>query len=210
MKIILTQKNKIIGLLLFLLLVLVLLKLFSSQQKVPQIIETQPKEKSQQVALDTQIVFTFDQKITSEKWEVTFSPDLTAITQIKENKIEIKPSNPLKPNTTYQITLKNSLYKNFSFSLSFSTVPEVITPVTYGRGDPNFYNQIQKETTEEYPLLKDIPYKTEFWWIAYRGPLKLIVVMKKDSQGIRKEALDWIKSKGVDPETHKIEWKVSP
>ena len=76
-----------------------------------------------------------------------------------------------------------------------------------GIGDPNFRQSLQPTIEASYPLFSFIPFKTDSWSIDYLGPLKLKVILTKDTKEIRQEVLDWISSKGVDPATHKIEWK---
>lgn len=91
------------------------------------------------------------------------------------------------------------------------TIQETATPTLSapeGQGDPYFYKDIQQEISENYPLFKDIPYKTDNWSIDYLKPLTLEVILKTDSPQTRQEVLSWITAKGVDPATHKIEWKV--
>lgn len=77
-----------------------------------------------------------------------------------------------------------------------------------GQGDPYFFKDIQQKISENYPLFKDIPYKTDNWSIDYLKPLTLGVILKTDSPQTRQEVLNWITAKGVDPKTHTIEWRV--
>lgn len=85
-----------------------------------------------------------------------------------------------------------------------------ITPIDTPAYNPNleFRKSIEPIITNNYPLLDYIPYKTPFFSIDYTKPLTLQVVLVKDTSEVRQEVLDWIRSKGVDPSTHKIEWKL--
>lgn len=210
MKINLSKRTKIIIFLSILLILVVILKIIIPKNIAPQIIETQPKENDTQVPLETKIIVTFDQKIAPDNWQISFSPELSFTLITNENKLEIQPTAFLMEETKYLINIRNSQFKSFSYSFSFTTVSKpTISPLKTGLGDPYFYNEIQKEVSDKYPLLKNIPFESENWWITYRGPLQLKVTLKKDTAEIRQEVLDWIKSKGVDPSTHKIEWKVA-
>jgi hypothetical protein len=93
------------------------------------------------------------------------------------------------------------------------TVPVFPTPTVsplptsfWGHGDPNIEREIYKKTQNDYPLLPYVPYQTTNWKIDYKAPLTLEIVLKKDTPEIRQEVLNWIQDKGVDPNTHKIDW----
>lgn len=210
MKTNLSRKYKIIISLSVLLLLVIILKLIGPKEVLPQIIETQPNDNELQASPEIKIIITFDQKITTPGWQASFSPETAFTLLVNENKLEIQPTTFLKEETKYSVSVKNSQFKNFSYMFSFTTLSKSITPPSGGLGDPNFYNEIQKETADKYPLLKYIPFETKNWWVTYRGPLLLKVGLRKDTAEIRQEVLDWIKSKGVNPDTHKIEWKISP
>lgn len=69
--------------------------------------------------------------------------------------------------------------------------------------DPGFLPKKIEEISEKYPLLPYLPLMSEKFDLDYLSPLKLRVILKK---GTKEEVLDWIRSKGVDPQTHEIEW----
>lgn len=73
------------------------------------------------------------------------------------------------------------------------------------RGDPTFYEEIDKKLTKRFPLFPYLPYETKDFSIKYLGPLKLEIFLATESARI--QALDWIRSKGVDPTTHQIIFK---
>ena len=87
-------------------------------------------------------------------------------------------------------------------------IPQITIPVA--TPDPKireYYKKLDEDTYRGYPLFDYTPYETTNWKITYLKPLILVVTLKKDTPEVRQEVLDWIKSKGVDPSTHKIEWK---
>ncbi|MGB9637463.1 MAG: Ig-like domain-containing protein, partial [Microgenomates group bacterium] len=206
---ILKKQNIKLFLPLFLLLVILLALKRLSLQETIQVADSTPKNGETNVSLSPRITLTFNQKIPSDNWQIISSPEFSFKINIKQNVLEIQPEVSLKPSTQYSLSFKNQKIKTFSFLLSFTTLSVAPSSET-GRGDPHFYRQIEKDVNENYPLLKYIPFETKNWWITYRGPLKLQVTFKKDTPALRQEVLDWIRSKGIDPGTHQIEWKVNP
>jgi len=96
------------------------------------------------------------------------------------------------------------------------TQPEIITstpspiPTTItlpGRGDPNFRLSLEPTIKTNYPLFDYVPFETENWSVDYLKPLEIQVMLKSDTPEMRQEVLDWIESKGVNPQTHKIIFK---
>jgi len=63
-------------------------------------------------------------------------------------------------------------------------------------------------TLRLYPLINYLPIENERYYLTYKDSLVLQVTLKKGKQEeIKKEIVDWIKSKNVDPATHKIIFK---
>jgi len=91
-----------------------------------------------------------------------------------------------------------------------STPTPILIPTSYPlpsepeKGDP--LEKIREESLKEFPLFDYTPYITEQFVVDYTAPLHLKVFLEKDTPQVRQEVLDWIRSKGVDPKTHKIEW----
>lgn len=79
------------------------------------------------------------------------------------------------------------------------------TPLPAGRGDPELLRELFKETEQNFPLIDLLPYEDENMSIDYIGPLKLKVVFKTP-QASQSAVFDWIRSKGVDPSSHQIEF----
>lgn len=87
------------------------------------------------------------------------------------------------------------------------TIIPTIKPTSGPIGTPNFYENIRPEILNNYPLFDYLPYKTDNFIVGYSSTLTLKITLKKDTPEIRQEVLDWISSKGVGPNTHKIIWK---
>jgi len=85
------------------------------------------------------------------------------------------------------------------------------TPVlNEGKGDSP--SEIIKSLKGKFPLVEFLPYETENFYLDYVAPLHLQVTIKKAtiSAQIREEVFSWIKSKGVNPQTHKIDFIPGP
>jgi len=67
--------------------------------------------------------------------------------------------------------------------------------------------ELIESTKEEYPLFEHVPYITQKTTLDYIAPLHLKILLKEDTPEARSQVLDWIRSKGVDPATHKIDWE---
>jgi hypothetical protein len=92
--------------------------------------------------------------------------------------------------------------------------PPTPTPtiaIPKGRSEPGLYEKLQKEAQEKFPLISFVPHQEKSWSIDYLGPLHLEVVAKtKNIESIKPEVLNWIKGKGVDPDSHQIDWIAAP
>lgn len=78
------------------------------------------------------------------------------------------------------------------------------TPILEEKGTAQ--EEILESLREDFPLVDHVPYRTEEFIIDYIEPFHLKVFLKKDSPNIREKVLDWIEAKGVDPESHQIDW----
>ncbi|HUV71423.1 MAG TPA: Ig-like domain-containing protein [Clostridia bacterium] len=199
------KKNRFIFLLVLLSGGMLLLKLLVAAPPSPQIINTSPADGQTKVSLNEKIILSFDQDISAEGWQIKASPDFAFNLEVLGNRLEIKPSESLKPESQYRLEIKNLLFKELFYSFSFTTAP---ISIPKAKGDPDFYEKLESSLQKNYPLLKQTPHQTPNWLLYYSGALKLKVVLQKDTPQIRKEVLDWIESKGINPNTHEIIWKV--
>lgn len=97
--------------------------------------------------------------------------------------------------------------KETKIELNFST----------GGTEPNVIkNSIKsyQEYISKHPLVKYLPYKTSLYKMEYAEPNTDTYYVwvysgdKADIEPIKKELFAWIKSKGINPEALKIEWKI--
>lgn len=91
-------------------------------------------------------------------------------------------------------------------SLSPTLRPSIVPDKT-GKGDPAYTEEIETGLSKRYPLFPYLPYSSSNFSINYTGPLQLEVKLKTASASAKQNALDWIKGKGVDPQSHKIIFK---
>ena len=81
------------------------------------------------------------------------------------------------------------------------------TPLLF-QGDSNIIQEREALIKEQFPLLDFLPYQTKDFSIGYVGPLHLkISLFAEDQEAAKNEALSWIKGKGVNPQTHQVEWE---
>jgi len=77
-----------------------------------------------------------------------------------------------------------------------------------GKGEPP--EEILDSLKKKFPLIEFLPYETNNFSVDYIAPLHLQVRIKNAtfSAQIKQEATNWIKSHGIDPSTHKIDWVI--
>lgn len=212
MKILKEKRFRIIIFLLLLLGVILILKLITPKKVVPEITETNPANKQENVSLDSQISISLNEPAVISEWQVIVDPRINFSLEEKNGSINIVPIEPLTQSTLYLVELKNINFFDFYYSFSFTTKQVSFPPpeisIAPGKGDPKFYQTIQKSIDKNYPLFKFIPYQGKGWSVDYLKPLTLEAILVRDTPQVRQEVLNWIISKNVDPATHKIEWKV--
>lgn len=206
-----TIKNKnrkflLLGILTFIAGIIFCFKLLIKQQE-PVLTETQPKDQQENVEVNSKIVLTFDKKINLNNWQIIPNPNFDFELNNIDNRLEVIPSKNLLGGTEYKIEIKNHVDSSKYYLFSFTTAPIEIDAGKIKAG-VNFYQNYDKFIKENYPLINFTPHQTPKWSIYYVGLLKLEVLLKSDTSQNRQEVLNWIKSKGVDPATHEIIWKV--
>ena len=211
------NKNLIILLLLLSCLAALLIgrSLFFKPQTRLQLLTTIPALNQKNIPLNQVITLNFNQNINQKNLSIVSYPDFKYQLEKKEKNIVIKPEEDLTANTKYSLEIKDQ-DSSFYFNLIFFTKSEpTITPsptptgTKTGKGDPDAYQNMVKEISQNYPLFNKTPHQTENWLADYLEPKKLIVVYKKGTNLnlIKKEVFDWMKKESVDPATHQFEWQ---
>ena len=203
MKILTNKKFRLLAFLILILGLLLGLKILS-RRKAPKILETFPPNGEDQVLITPEIIVSFNQDLVAEEWIINPFPEFKFNLEIDKNQLKIVPTEVLKFQTKYNLEIKNKSFEDFYYSFSFTTIPQPIT----GLGDPTFHQRQKVLIQQNYPLLNYMPHRDEEYYLDYIDPRKLIVLFKEDTPQIRQKVLDWIESKGVDPSTHEIIWKV--
>ncbi|MBL7150900.1 Ig-like domain-containing protein [Candidatus Microgenomates bacterium] len=189
-------KNLII-ILVLIISALIIFNLFVKKQQPIQIISTVPVNGAENVEVDASLKIYFNRE--PKIFSVISSPEIDYSTQINKTIAVLTLNQSLKPETKYSLTVISQ--EKEIYSLSFTTRAQT---------EAEIIEEEMAITKELYPLINFIPYETENFKIAYEAPLLLLVKMKKENnEKIKKEVLDWIRSKKVDPSTHKIEWVTS-
>ena len=67
--------------------------------------------------------------------------------------------------------------------------------------------ELVKEILNQFPLSRYLPYPGKEFSLRYTAPLTLEITEKEPTSTARQKILDWIYSKGIDLQTHKIIWK---
>ncbi|HUW24574.1 MAG TPA: Ig-like domain-containing protein [Patescibacteria group bacterium] len=207
------QKTKLIIILAGIVGVLLGLKLLLPPPLTPKIIRTDPADNQQNVYPKQTLKLTFDRPISTEGWQIIPFPSFEFSVKNDKETLEVIPKKELAADTQYKIEVKNSQDPSFYFTFSFKTVPDLLGPPPGGKTPSKeevekYYWDLSRKTYEAMPLFDYVPYKTENYWIGYTRPLTLYISLTKDTPEIRAEVLDWIRSKGVDPATHQIIWKL--
>jgi hypothetical protein len=207
------QRTKAIIVLAGIVGVLAGIKLLVSQPLTPKIIKTDPADNQQNVYPKQTLKLIFDRAVSLEDWQIVPFPAFEFSLKRDKEIIEIIPQKELAANTQYKIEVKNVKDPSFYFTFSFKTTPDLLGPPPGGKTPSKeevekYYWDLSRKTYEETPLFDYVPYKTKNYTVDYIKPLTLQVLLTKDTPQIRAEVLDWIRSKGVDPATHQIIWKL--
>ena len=212
------MKNRNLIILLLLLSCLAALLIGRSLFFKPQmkLLTTTPALNQKNVPLNQIITLNFNQNIDQKNFSIAPYPDFKYQLEKKEKNIIIKPEENLASNTKYSLEIKDQ-DSSFYFNLVFFTEDESIIPplvptdIKTGQGDPDAYQNMVQEISQNYPLFNKTPHQTENWIADYLEPKKLIVVYKKgiNLNLVKKEVFDWIKKENIDPATHQFEWRES-
>lgn len=179
----------------------------TSQQKSFKIIDSDPKNQQTEVySGEIEISFTTDNDILSDK---DFSLDITPklpfyfkfTNSYPTKKIVAKVYGGLQTNTIYQLNVKDKVGRSI-YAWSFTTSSKS------SESSSALMEEQEKELIKKYyPLFDYIPFSSADFDLDYTGHLILEVKVKNsDVNKVKLEAEEWIRSKGVDPKTHTINY----
>jgi len=180
--------------LVFLLALIIILFLLKLKQPPLQIVSVSPVNQAQNIELNPLISIQFNREPKNIFLKTQPKIDYSLI--IEKNNARLTLNQNLKPATKYSLIVFSGKKKIFSWSFTTRKLTE----------DEAIKEEM--ETTQKlFPLAPFLPYETEDFQISYEEPLVLNVVLKKkNKEKIEKEVLDWIASKGIDPQNHQIKW----
>jgi hypothetical protein len=156
---------------------------------------------------EIQISFTTNVPIVSENsFAVSIGPALPNygkyINSYPTKTITSQVYGAMAPGTKYTVAVYDAS-KKLVYSWSFTTSQ---TPAQSSSGLVR--EEEQQIIKNSYPLFNYVPYNSNDFYIDYTGKLTLLVTVKiNNMEQVKKEALGWIKSKGVDPSTHVIHFE---
>jgi len=176
-------------------------------EKTFKVLGTQPANGQTNVSAGEQaIIINVDSPIVSpSSYSLEISPPLPYYWKIMANyptkKIAVQVFGALTTSTTYTITIKNSR-KEPVYSWSFTTsniTPESSSGIAADQS--NTFHQ------KYYPLLPYLPFTNNDFQIYYVDNLTLEVdITNSNVDMVKNEVDNWIKSHGVNPSTHKINY----
>lgn len=179
------------------------LKLWWKPEQELSVVNFFPENQTQDISTaGLKITVDFNRPL-KDRQEINFliNPSVEDVSLNLENNqqtLSVTSQEPLQPETNYSFAITDKK-DQILIQAGFQTEPL--------QGNPGPIYQEEKYVKSNFPLLEFTPYKTETFSVYYINPLTLQVSISQGEQReIEKEVKDWIKSKGVDPETHKIEF----
>jgi hypothetical protein len=174
--------------------------LLKNKETPLKVISVSPYNQEEKISVSSPIKIEFNRPLKNTgEVSILINPQIPTISTFenKRQTLILDHPGPFHSGTSYQITVDQANQPLWSSTFATEKL----------EGDPAIPYESEKFTQENYPLLVFVPYDSQNFYITYNGPLALKVIIKNGSiQTIGKEVADWIKSHGVDPTTHKIEY----
>lgn len=172
-----------------------------------KVVSTDPKNGETNVYPgEIKISFSTDVPVVSEKaFSVDINPKLPFYSKITNsfpnNQIVIQVYGGLAKNTIYTVSVKDSSDQPLAkWSFTTSSQPN--------ESSSQYVVEFEKSYNQKYlPLIDFVPYYSNDFNLGYEGDLRLRVIVKNPNIDLVKhEVNDWIRSHGVDPSTHTINY----
>ncbi|OGE31054.1 hypothetical protein A2631_05230 [Candidatus Daviesbacteria bacterium RIFCSPHIGHO2_01_FULL_44_29] len=155
---------------------------------------------------EIELSFNTNQPILSEKsFSLNISPQLPFYLRLTNayptQTITARIFGGLTKNTTYTVSVSNTsgeLVKSWQFTTSSEQ----------NESSSSLVQEAEQQYNQQYfPLFSVTPYSEEDFEVDYKGKLELNVLIKTPNTAVGKqEFLNWMKSQGGDPSTHKINY----
>lgn len=170
-----------------------------------QVVSVFPKPGTTGVEFDVTGRVVFDREIEEDWVEVSISPETSFSTRLPlEKKSLILDLQELEPETVYTVFVFGPRVKELSWQFETkSSEPEIEEG---GMGDPDFWKEEEK-ALKENPLLLVTPYLTHDFKIERVAQRVARVDLYAEDKESTKEAVShWLQTKGIDPESIRIQW----
>lgn len=197
----------------FLATILAVLKITTPQYPPPQIVSLKPDPQKPQTKeiKEIQIIFNQPAKNLLPLLRLITTPKTKLNITTVEEKLIIQTDPPLQTGKRYLFELyyQNNLLYSWQYQITPSPTP---TKAIREVGDPQIIKNLARETTEDFPLIKLMPYSDKDVAINYLKPrvLGIKIKNKKEKELVKKKILDWLEKRldevGLDLESHKIVW----
>ena len=171
-----------------------------NNSKIKPKIEVQsvtPLPDAQNIDLDDDITITLKKEISNEYFSlisIVIKPDIKADLELISPRIVKVSHGQFKPNTLYQG--KVIFNKKEIYTWKWTTLEYISTY------DNKLFTDIDEYKKKYYPLIAYLP-TNQIFTIKYLKKLTLEVNINKAT---KEEVLSFIRSKGIDPDTHQIIW----
>lgn len=186
--------------------------LFPLDQTIPNVISITPRSASViEDQLDS-IEVKLDREVSDmANFSLYTVPEIETEKSKSESGLVFKLLQKLENSQKYlfELRYKNIPIYSWSYQTNIQQVSPTSSPATASSeiGDPEAVEKIAKSVLERYPLIKYVPFENENFYLNYSDPLVLSVKIKSgDKTDIKWQVYEWLKEKGVDPDSHEIEW----
>jgi Bacterial Ig-like domain len=160
------------------------------------IVNSIPADNASSFDVFSPITLTFDRSVSSLSISVTSDPaeDWTT-SQVTPKSVAVNHKLYLRDATSYQLTILQ--YGKAIGTLTFKTA--------HNQNDPRQLQTLQSNLNNDYPLAASTPYETPDYVVVYSAPLTLDIQLSGTltAQDAILQVQTWVKSKGIDPATHK-------
>ncbi|MFH1840904.1 MAG: hypothetical protein ABH807_02000 [Candidatus Shapirobacteria bacterium] len=175
-----------------------------NKNQVPElkVVYISPEDKTSEIVLDQIFRIDFNRPLADENEIVLiFEPIVNgqAALENKQQTLIFNHQEPLHANANYTLMIKNQKGQVLA-QTTFATIQM--------QSDPYIPYQIEEANRKYFPLLEWIPYNTENFSVYYVEPLTLeISIQQGEQKTIEPKVIEWIRSHGIDPATHQIQYK---
>ena len=187
--------------------------LFPVDLEIPTVAGISPKPNTTLEKQIDKIEIELDKDISSkeELFSLSTIPEMPTTKAILEKTLTFNITQLLVANQKYlfELKYKNTTIYSWSYQTGILETPpaEPSGSIENELGDPDAVEKIAKSVIERYPLVKYVPFENEYFSLNYSAPLVLSVKIKSgDKTDIKWQVYEWLKDKGVDPDSHQIEW----